>query len=107
MQTLTTPLVKAGKTASADPLGLCMCWQGVIVYFRVVDGRLRAGDDIRLMNTEKHFEVLEVGVLAPKPVIVGPPAAVSCHGGLSNAMWHISIGSGCQSPQCQQHFANV
>ncbi|KAK9806043.1 hypothetical protein WJX73_008695 [Symbiochloris irregularis] len=45
-------------------------YKGVIVYFRVVDGRLRAGDDIRLMNTQKEFEVLEVGALAPKPVVV-------------------------------------
>ena len=41
------------------------------MYFRVVDGRLTAGDDIRLMNTQKEFEVLDVGVLAPKPIEAG------------------------------------
>ena len=55
-------------------------WQGVIVYFRMVDGRLRAGDDIRLMNTGKEFEVLDVGVLAPKPVEACPLICASCPG---------------------------
>lgn len=55
-----------------EPYCVVSCVQGVIVYFRVVDGRLKAGDDIRLMNTQKEFEVLEVGALAPKPVIVSP-----------------------------------
>ena len=43
------------------------------MYFRVVDGRLRSGDDIRLMNTGKEFQVIDVGVLAPKPVQACPP----------------------------------
>ena len=46
--------------------------QGVIVYFRVVDGQLTKGDVIKLMNTRKEYEVAEVGVLAPKPVPVSP-----------------------------------
>lgn len=53
--------------------------QGVIVYFRMVDGRLTAGDDIRLMNTGKEFEVLEVGVLAPKPVQVSQDQRGTVH----------------------------
>lgn len=44
--------------------------QGVVVYFRVVDGSLRKGDTIKLMNTRKEYEVTEVGVLAPKQVEV-------------------------------------
>ena len=44
--------------------------QGVIVYFRVVDGQLRAGDVVKLMNTGKEYQVDEVGVLAPKQVPV-------------------------------------
>jgi hypothetical protein len=49
--------------------------QGVIVYFRVVDGQLRAGDVVKLMNTGKEYQVDEVGVLAPKqvPVRATPP----------------------------------
>jgi hypothetical protein len=46
------------------------CVQGVIVYFRVVDGQLRAGDIVKLMNTGKEYQVDEVGVLAPKQVPV-------------------------------------
>ena len=40
-------------------------YRGVIVFFRVVDGSLGAGDTVVLMNTGKKYEVDEVGVLAP------------------------------------------
>jgi len=40
-------------------------YKGVIIYFRVMDGSLKAGDKIRLMATEKEFEVVEVGYLHP------------------------------------------
>ncbi len=46
--------------------------QGVVVAFRVVDGCLRRGDVIRLMNTKKEYQVDEVGVRTPAPVPVGP-----------------------------------
>eukprot|EP00884_Botryococcus_braunii_P013246 jgi/Botrbrau1/21922/Bobra.0249s0046.1 len=45
-------------------------YKGVIVYFRIVDGELKVGDTIKLMNTGKEYQVDEVGVLAPKPVQV-------------------------------------
>ena len=38
---------------------------GVVVNVRVVDGRLRAGDTIRLMSTGATFEVAEVGTMEP------------------------------------------
>jgi GTP-binding protein LepA len=38
-------------------------FRGVIVYVRVVRGRIRAGDPIRFFSTEKRYEVLEVGTL--------------------------------------------
>ena len=38
---------------------------GVVVYIRVVDGELKAGDVIRLMHTGAEFETVEVGVLDP------------------------------------------
>lgn len=44
--------------------------QGVVVAFRVVDGCLRRGDVIRLMNTKKEYQVDEVGVRTPAPVPV-------------------------------------
>jgi len=50
--------------------------QGVVVAFRVVDGCLRRGDVIQLMNTKKEYQVDEVGVRTPAPVPVG--AQFSC-----------------------------
>ena len=38
---------------------------GVVVYIRVMDGTVRAGDRIRLMSTGAEFEVTEVGTLQP------------------------------------------
>ncbi|KAL3152218.1 hypothetical protein ABBQ32_001303 [Trebouxia sp. C0010 RCD-2024] len=45
-------------------------YKGVIVAFRVVDGSLRKGDTIRLMNTKKEYQVDEVGVRSPTPIEV-------------------------------------
>ncbi|MBB5173955.1 translation elongation factor 4 [Texcoconibacillus texcoconensis] len=42
-------------------------YRGVIVYFRVVEGGIRPGDKIRMMATEKDFEVQELGVFTPNP----------------------------------------
>ena len=36
-------------------------YKGVIVYFRVMNGRLKAGDEIRMMATGANFDVVEVG----------------------------------------------
>jgi len=38
---------------------------GVVVYIRVIDGKVKSGDTIYLMNTEKTFEVVDVGTLMP------------------------------------------
>jgi GTP-binding protein LepA len=38
-------------------------FRGVIVYVRVVRGRIRAGDPVRFFSTEKRYEVLEVGTM--------------------------------------------
>ena len=45
-------------------------YRGVIPLFRVVDGELEAGTEVRMMTTKKEFKVDEVGVFAPaqKPV---------------------------------------
>ncbi|MBW8348171.1 translation elongation factor 4 [Bacillus sp. IITD106] len=45
-------------------------YRGVITYIRVMEGTVKAGDKIRMMATGKEFEVLEVGVHAPKPMLV-------------------------------------
>ena len=45
-------------------------YKGVVVQFRVTDGALRKGDTVRFMNTQCEYEITELGVLAPKSVIV-------------------------------------
>ncbi|HIK27676.1 MAG: translation elongation factor 4 [Oscillatoriaceae bacterium SKW80] len=45
-------------------------YRGVIVYFRVMDGRVKKGDRIRLMATGKEYEVDELGVLSPYQIPV-------------------------------------
>lgn len=38
---------------------------GVVVYVRVMDGRLHAGERIKLMSTGAEFDVVEVGTMEP------------------------------------------
>lgn len=41
-------------------------YRGVMVYIRVFDGEITKGSLIKMMATNKTFEVLEVGVFSPK-----------------------------------------
>ena len=41
-------------------------YQGVVILFRVMDGRARVGDTVRLMSTGKEYEVLRLGVFSPE-----------------------------------------
>ncbi|MCB8766802.1 translation elongation factor 4 [Planktothrix agardhii 1029] len=45
-------------------------YRGVVVYFRVMDGRLKKGDRVHLMASEKEYEVDEIGVLSPTQIPV-------------------------------------
>jgi GTP-binding protein LepA len=45
-------------------------YRGVIVYFRVMDGRVKRGDRIRLMASGKEYIIDELGVLSPNQVQV-------------------------------------
>jgi len=45
-------------------------YRGVVVLVRIVDGRLRAGDRIRLMSNGAEYIAEEIGYLTPKPVKV-------------------------------------
>lgn len=40
-------------------------YKGVVIYTRIFDGQVKVGDTIRLMNTNKKYEVTEVGIMAP------------------------------------------
>jgi GTP-binding protein LepA len=42
-------------------------YRGVVVLMRVIDGAIRPGQRIRLMNTGKEYQVDALGVLTPKP----------------------------------------
>jgi GTP-binding protein LepA len=42
-------------------------YRGVVVLMRVIDGRIRPGQRVRLMNTDKEYQVDALGVLTPKP----------------------------------------
>ena len=67
-------IVKDVPAPTGDPEAPLKClifdsvynsYLGVVVYIRVMDGTLRAGDKIRLMSTGAEFETVEVGVLDP------------------------------------------
>ncbi|GIP15346.1 elongation factor 4 [Paenibacillus montaniterrae] len=45
-------------------------YKGVIVYVRVVNGSIKAGQNIRFMATDAEFEVIEVGCFTPKTTII-------------------------------------
>lgn len=45
-------------------------YRGVVAYIRVVEGSVKVGEKIRMMATGKEFEVLEVGVFTPKPLLL-------------------------------------
>lgn len=53
-------------------------YRGVMVYIRVVSGEIRKGSQIRMLVTDKTFEVLEIGIFTPKekPVDVLRPGQV-------------------------------
>ncbi|MFR8235913.1 MAG: translation elongation factor 4 [Anaerovoracaceae bacterium] len=74
---LLEEIIKAIPAPSGNPEGKLKAlifdskydnYKGVIIYTRIVDGMVRKGDVIRLMNTGKKYEVTEVGVCAPGPV---------------------------------------
>ncbi len=42
-------------------------YQGVVVLFRIMDGTIKKNERIRLMATDKEYEVLRLGVFSPEP----------------------------------------
>jgi GTP-binding protein LepA len=40
-------------------------YRGVVCQFRVVDGKVKKGDTVVMMNTGKEYTLDEIGVLAP------------------------------------------
>ncbi|MCM8814133.1 MAG: translation elongation factor 4 [Candidatus Omnitrophica bacterium] len=50
-------------------------YKGVVVYVRVMNGRIAPRDHVLFMGTGKRYEVLETGIFTPKPETVD---ALSC-----------------------------
>ena len=45
-------------------------YRGVVVYFRVMDGTVKRGDNVRLMASGKEYVIDELGILAPTQIEV-------------------------------------
>ncbi|MBX3018598.1 MAG: translation elongation factor 4 [Bdellovibrionaceae bacterium] len=54
-------------------------YQGVVVLVRMVEGRLKKGDKIKFMATDRDYEILRIGKYAPFPqMIEGAEAGEVC-----------------------------
>jgi len=69
-------LVPAPKDTVSEPLRALIfdsyydAYRGVVVYFRVMDGKVKRGDRVRLMASGKEYEIDELGVLSPNQIQV-------------------------------------
>jgi GTP-binding protein LepA len=52
-------------------------YRGVVIYVRVVDGAVKAGDMVRLMATNTAYEVKEVGIFRPQQPKFMPQAELA------------------------------
>ncbi len=43
-------------------------YRGVIAYIRVIEGKIEKSMKIKMMATDKEFEVVEVGIFSPEPL---------------------------------------
>ncbi|GAA0122180.1 MAG: translation elongation factor 4 [Clostridium argentinense] len=43
-------------------------YKGVVTYIRIIDGVVKPGTKIKLMNTNKVYDVTEVGIFTPAPM---------------------------------------
>ena len=66
--------VKPPKIANESPLRALIFdsyfdpYNGVVGMIKIVDGKLKVGDKIKMMATDASYEVLELGVHTPKPI---------------------------------------
>ncbi|MDN3509356.1 MAG: translation elongation factor 4 [Candidatus Neptunochlamydia sp.] len=45
-------------------------YRGVMIYVRVMSGEIKKGTQIKVMTTDKSFEVLEVGIFSPNEKVI-------------------------------------
>ena len=50
-------------------------YKGAVCLIRIVDGRVKPGDNVTMMSNGKSYDVTEVGVFQPKPVPVAELSA--------------------------------
>ena len=50
-------------------------YKGVIAHVRLMDGKIKTGDQLKMMATGKVFEVTDVGCFRPAPVDIGKLSA--------------------------------
>ena len=67
-------------------------YKGVIAYIKVVEGTLNAGDRVRIMNTAKEAEILELGVFRPEMT----PFATLAAGEVGYVATGLKVVSDCQ-----------
>ena len=65
-------------------------YKGVIIYFRVFDGKVRTGDKIHLMATGAEFDVVEVGYLNPNGFLKSDSVSAGEVGYLTAAIKSVS-----------------
>ncbi len=58
-------------------------YKGVIIYTRIMEGKVKVGDSIRLMYTKKEFQVVDVGYF-------GPGQFIPCDGLLAGDVGYIA-----------------
>lgn len=64
-------LIPPPRDTVAEPLRALIfdsyydAYRGVIVYFRVMDGKLAKGDRVKFMASGQEYEIAELGVMAP------------------------------------------
>ena len=44
-------------------------YRGIVSYIRIVEGTVKPGDKIKMMSSEKEFEVIEAGVFTPRATL--------------------------------------
>ncbi|WP_422123114.1 translation elongation factor 4 [Planococcus sp. X10-3] len=44
-------------------------YRGIVSYVRIVEGTVKPGDKIKMMSSEKEFEVIEAGVFTPRATL--------------------------------------
>ncbi len=69
VQRIPPPVTKAEDETRALVFdSIYDAFRGVFVYMRVVDGTIERGDKVRMLGTERDYEVKEVGIFLPKPM---------------------------------------